>query len=353
MNPYDVFRPSPIRFAVLETVPLGALGQPTGFAGPAGMVGLTVAGAEVPADCINDPEFQTTAQAAIEQASQLSGQWDQGIIGDSDPRLLGACTPGMSRQECQKALTKAMIEQAVEDLCNYGIRSCDSASIVMEVQTALNALGANIAVDGAWGKQSQAALDKSGKTFQQLATSQCEPPVPQYVAGGGGGGGTTPGGTTPGGLTNVDYGKKTEDKGTSPWLWLGLGAVAAVGVGIVVAASANKTKDNPVGVWEHIGGGCMVGGSLAKQKYPCDDEYENSVTHERVSFDTTMDAHFSMPPRVKNISDLDRRSGVRRSAWQSADIDEGPKRKPTRKQLAALAKGRQKRKQNLRAARRR
>lgn len=65
--------------------------------------------------------------------------------------------------------------------------------------------------------------------------------------------------------------------------------------------------------WNHIGGGCLLVGG---KNFPCDDEYENSETGERVRLYTTMDAHFDMPRVASTISELQVREGVQRS-WES------------------------------------
>jgi hypothetical protein len=59
--------------------------------------------------------------------------------------------------------------------------------------------------------------------------------------------------------------------------------------------------------WKHLGGGCWVKG---KEKYPCDDTYENIKTKERVTIYSTIDAHFEMPRETSSISELLKRGIV-------------------------------------------
>lgn len=71
---------------------------------------------------------------------------------------------------------------------------------------------------------------------------------------------------------------------------------------------SKKRSNKP---WKHVGGGCFVGGPKARLKYPCDDEYENELTGEHVYFDTTPEAHLSMPRVVEDLSELEQ-PGVRK-----------------------------------------
>lgn len=68
-------------------------------------------------------------------------------------------------------------------------------------------------------------------------------------------------------------------------------------------------------VWKNVGGGC---GCCCRANYPCDDEYEHSVTGERRTVYSTMDAHFNMPSEVEEFDSLYRREGVMQE-WQSND----------------------------------
>lgn len=241
-NPYDYFRHNPSRFPVLMPDNPGTVGASPGTVGanPA-----SVAGVPVPAECWNSNEFASEYSQNIEDAASVANWFATGTLPEDFAWVNDLCG-GMSEAQCATAMLAEYTRWDIEEYCSgTGIRSCDTASVVMEVQTALKALGYNIAVDGAWGKQSQDALNASGKTFQQLATSQCEPPVPHYTAGAGGGGTqVTPPPPGPGtGVTPVGN-KDKKDEGMSPWWWLVIGGAAAVGVGLIV--NANKAKDNPV-----------------------------------------------------------------------------------------------------------
>ena len=68
--------------------------------------------------------------------------------------------------------------------------------------------------------------------------------------------------------------------------------------------------------WNHIGGGCRL---IGDRNFPCDDEYENSETGERIRLYTTMDAHFDMPRIASTISELQVREGVQRPGEDTED----------------------------------
>ena len=59
--------------------------------------------------------------------------------------------------------------------------------------------------------------------------------------------------------------------------------------------------------WRHTGGGCCVGCS---DGYPCDDDYKNVETGERVRFYSTKEAHFAMPRTVDTLVDVRDLEGV-------------------------------------------
>lgn len=69
--------------------------------------------------------------------------------------------------------------------------------------------------------------------------------------------------------------------------------------------------------WKHIGGGC---GLTCEANFPCDDEYEDSKTAERVRFRTTMEAHFEMPGEADTLEELQNREGVKQ-AWEENTHD--------------------------------
>lgn len=240
-NPYDYFRHNPSRFPVLMPDNPGTVGAAPGTVGanPA-----SVAGVPVPAECWASNEFMAEYATNPGYAKESAQDFANGALNEDMAWVADQCA-GMTQAQCEQSLLAVWTQDDINDFCSgTGIRSCDTASVVMEVQKALKALGYNIAVDGAWGKQSQDALNASGKTFQQLATSQCEPPVPHYTAGAGGGGTqVTPPPPGPGtGVTPVGN-KDKKDEGMNPWWWLAIGGAAAVGVGLIV--NANKAKENP------------------------------------------------------------------------------------------------------------
>ena len=59
--------------------------------------------------------------------------------------------------------------------------------------------------------------------------------------------------------------------------------------------------------WERTGGGCCLQG---KEAYPCDDDFENAETGERLRFYSTMEAHFAMPRTVETLIEVRDLDGV-------------------------------------------
>ncbi len=59
--------------------------------------------------------------------------------------------------------------------------------------------------------------------------------------------------------------------------------------------------------WQRIAGGCLL---LSDTEYPCDDQYENTETMERVTVYSTQERHFTMPTQVASPSELHDLSGV-------------------------------------------
>ena len=59
--------------------------------------------------------------------------------------------------------------------------------------------------------------------------------------------------------------------------------------------------------WEHIGGGCCL---KCDNSYPCDDDFRNSKTGERVRFYSTKAAHFAMPGTVRTLVEIRDLEGV-------------------------------------------
>ena len=67
--------------------------------------------------------------------------------------------------------------------------------------------------------------------------------------------------------------------------------------------------------WKHTGGGCGLG---CNANFPCDDDYKNSETGEKVRFYSTMEAHFSMPLTVETLAEIQGREGVKQD-WEEND----------------------------------
>ncbi len=59
--------------------------------------------------------------------------------------------------------------------------------------------------------------------------------------------------------------------------------------------------------WHHVGGGC---GGCGFGEFPCDDEYRNTETGDRLTVYSTQERHFDMPKAVASIIDLLSLSGV-------------------------------------------
>lgn len=94
------------------------------------------------------------------------------------------------------------------------------------------------------------------------------------------------------------------------WCKLRKGKVTIKQAGKDIITCELKKYKRGKGEWEHGGGGCGLGGG----KYCCDDSYYHSNSGKRVVFVTTMEAHFTMPERVKSLKTLEKKKGVRR--WQ-------------------------------------
>ena len=75
----------------------------------------------------------------------------------------------------------------------------------------------------------------------------------------------------------------------------------------VITCEVKKYKRGG-GRWEHGGGGCGLGSG----RYCCDDSYYHSLSGKRIVFETTMEAHFTMPDKVKSLKTLERKKGVKR-----------------------------------------
>ena len=68
-----------------------------------------------------------------------------------------------------------------------------------------------------------------------------------------------------------------------------------------------KSKTKKLEIWEHVGGGCMLGDS---GKYSCDDIYENAKTKKEIVVLSTKEAHLKMPKVVSGLSELLKIKGV-------------------------------------------
>jgi hypothetical protein len=67
--------------------------------------------------------------------------------------------------------------------------------------------------------------------------------------------------------------------------------------------------------WRHTGGGC---GLCCNANFPCDDDYKNVETGEKVRFFSTKEAHFAMPPTVETLAEIQDREGVKQD-WEEND----------------------------------
>ena len=65
-------------------------------------------------------------------------------------------------------------------------------------------------------------------------------------------------------------------------------------------------------MWERISGGChTAAGGAGKMKYPCDDDWENKETGERVKIFSTFNGHLSLPDTVDALEEVYKLGGVR------------------------------------------
>lgn len=217
-------------------------------------------------ECDNKiPQFKTESQNCFDWAAKMRDWFLEEPQTEQHEAAWAqfGCNEADTFATCEAKMYRDCVEPLMEKYGCYGtgtgeriddpwagMPACASYESKYAAQAALKQMGLyKDTLDGKWGKNSQAALEASGKKFQDLVPG-CTGPAPSY---GGTGGGTTPGtgggGTTPGtggGGQPVVYGDKKDDEGTSPWLWVGLGALAVVGVGIW--ATSKGAKENPVGI---------------------------------------------------------------------------------------------------------
>jgi hypothetical protein len=69
-------------------------------------------------------------------------------------------------------------------------------------------------------------------------------------------------------------------------------------------------------VWKRMDSGCLVGEAAAGKQYPCDIEYENIETGQKIQFSTTPKAHSKMPAKAKTIEAIEKRAGVKRFKYE-------------------------------------
>lgn len=137
--------------------------------------------------------------------------------------------PGPSKQEIEQKATELAAEH------KGAFAYCTDSVVVKEVQTKLG-----VSADGVWGPKSQAALAKSGKTYQSFVTNGCTGAAPTASTGGG----TAPPAPGPG-PSPAPITTAAPKKGTNWALILG---AAAVGIGAAFYVSTQpKRRGNPAG----------------------------------------------------------------------------------------------------------
>ncbi len=191
-----------------------------------GVWSMGLSGAEtVPWQCWEAPGFKAKHDAAFAAAQkECSGNW-----GDA-PEDEKVCVDKVFAQSLSQLISECSKASSGNP--------CSSAANIKKVQAAIGTT-----VDGKWGPKSQAALDKSGKTFISIAGA-CTPPVPGGSTGTTGGGvvkasppKTTP--ATPPSTYSPPAPTSLVSKLTSNPLAIGGVALAAV---VVVAIITKKSK---------------------------------------------------------------------------------------------------------------
>lgn len=141
---------------------------------------------------------------------------------------------------------------------NQGVQERGTGTLVCDVvniQTALNRLGAGLDVDGDWGTKTETALKASGKSCAELVPACKTCPRPSSTPGTTTPGAKTPGTTTtPPGTTTTPpvtpvVGTQPSAKKASalPWVLVGIAGAAVVGAGYYYISEQNAAKPNPSG----------------------------------------------------------------------------------------------------------
>jgi hypothetical protein len=137
----------------------------------------------VPADCWDRPGYKAKHDEYFQDSQNVCAAEQWSLLGEEPPQsAIDACVT-KRMDSLLPALEESYLcggyayKNPVTDSTPSG--ACNSGPVIMAVQ---GKIGTN--VDGNWGPNSQAALAKSGSTFQQLAPG-CTGPVPSSGGGGG------------------------------------------------------------------------------------------------------------------------------------------------------------------------
>jgi hypothetical protein len=92
----------------------------------------------------------------------------------------------------------------------------------------------------------------------------------------------------------------------------------------IIHQSCDSTEgacESGKGDWQHVAGGCLVGGAAAEcgKQQPCDDQFQNEKLGIEASFSVPVHWHFAMLGKIKDPKELERLPGVKLHKKYSID----------------------------------